>query len=133
MRIYSKCGALPYSVPVPRASPVPQQTLHAFLLAGGTVDLKHDYAQRTGENLLQQGTHPLSVTESPPKRMADCRLSAQPNVTRVGTDTAASKTCSAASSSCMPSTTTMTLAAQLSLKLCSSPFACAESYASHMS
>ena len=72
----------------------------------------------------RRSLYPLSVAEMPPSRMAACRLCAQPKVTKVGTAAAACRTCSAAISSCTPSASTMSAAAQLSWKLCSSPFPC---------
>ena len=68
--------------------------------------------------------YPASAGDSPPRRMAAWRRGAQPKATTVGTVAVPCRIASAAASSCTPSTTAMSQAAQLSWKLCSSPRPC---------
>ena len=72
----------------------------------------------------QQPTYPASAGDSPPRRVAAWRRGTQPKATTVGTTAVPFRIASAAASSCTPSTTAMSQAAQLSWKLCSSPRPC---------
>lgn len=69
----------------------------------------------------REHTYPAAADGSPPRRMAAWRRGVQPKATSVGTAAVPCRITSAAASSCTPSTTVMSHAAQLSWKLCSSP------------